>query len=65
MSVVWYRILVPIDFCNKIIQASYTALDTEVANIESLPTQQPVAPETVGKQHGMKLSLLHPAGRWK
>ena len=36
MSVVWYRILVPIDFYNKIIQASDATLDMEVANIESL-----------------------------
>ena len=35
MSVVWYRILVPIYFCNKVIQASDANLDMEVANIES------------------------------
>ena len=39
MSVVWHRILVPIDFCNKVIQASDTTLDMEVANIESLLAQ--------------------------
>ena len=39
MSVVWHRILVPIDFCNKLIQASDATLDMEVANIESLLTQ--------------------------
>ena len=36
ISVVWHRILVPIDFCNKVIQASDATLDSEVANIESL-----------------------------
>ena len=36
MSVVWYRILVPIDFCNKVIQASDATLHMEVANIKNL-----------------------------
>ena len=36
MSVVWHRILVPIDCCNKVIQASDATLDMEVANIEGL-----------------------------
>ena len=36
MSVVWHRILVPLDFGNKVIQASDATLDMEVANIESL-----------------------------
>ena len=36
MSVVWHRILVSIDFCNKVIQASDATLDMEMANIESL-----------------------------
>ena len=39
MSVVWHKILVPIDFCNKVIQASDTTLDMEVENIESLLAQ--------------------------
>ena len=39
MSVVWHRILVPIDFCNKVIQASEATSDEEVANIESLIAQ--------------------------
>ena len=39
MSVVWYRILVSIDFYNKVIQASDLTLDMEVANIESLLAQ--------------------------
>ena len=39
MSVVWHRILVPIDFCKKVIQASDATLDMEVANIESLLEQ--------------------------
>ena len=39
MSVVWHKILVPIDFCNKVIQASDATLDIEVANIESLIAQ--------------------------
>ena len=39
MSVVWHRILVPIDFCTKVIQASDATLDMEVANIESLLAQ--------------------------
>ena len=34
MSVVWHRVLVPIDFCNKIIRAIDTTLNMElVANI--------------------------------
>ena len=36
ISIVWYRILVPIDFCNKVIQASDAILDMKVANIENL-----------------------------
>ena len=32
----WHRILVPIDSCNKVIQASGATLDMEVANIESM-----------------------------
>ena len=36
MSVVWHRILVPIDFCNEDIQASDATSDMKVANIESL-----------------------------
>ena len=36
MSVVWYRILVAIDFCSKVIQDSDATLDMEVANIESM-----------------------------
>ena len=39
MSVVWHTMLVPIDFCNKVIQASDATLDMEVANIESLLAQ--------------------------
>ena len=39
MSVVWYRILVPIDFYNDVIQAIDANLDMEVANIESLLAQ--------------------------
>ena len=39
MPVVWYRILVHIDFCSKIIQASDATLDMEVAIIESLLAQ--------------------------
>ena len=39
MSFVWYRILVPIDVCNKVFQASDATLDMEVANIESLLAQ--------------------------
>ena len=39
MSVVWHRILVPIDFCNKVIQASDAILYMKVANIESLLEQ--------------------------
>ena len=39
MSVVWYRILVPIDFCNKVILASDATSGLEVANIESLLVQ--------------------------
>ena len=39
MSVVWHRILVPIDFCNKVIQASDATLDIEVTNLESLLDQ--------------------------
>ena len=33
ISVVWHRILVPIDFCNNVIRAIATTLDMEVANI--------------------------------
>ena len=62
MSVVWHRILVPIDFCNKVIEASDTTLDMEVANIKSLLPNWWLS-ETVGKQCGMKPSLLHPACR--
>ena len=39
MSVVWHRTLVPIDFCNKVIQANDATLDMKVANIESLLAQ--------------------------
>ena len=39
MSVMWHRILVPIGFCNKVIQASDATLDMEVTNIESLLAQ--------------------------
>ena len=38
--VVWYKILVPIDFYKKVIQASDATLDVEVANIESLLSQR-------------------------
>ena len=43
MSVVWYRILVPIDVYNNVFQASDATLDMEAANIESSLTQQLVA----------------------
>ena len=36
MSIVWHRILVPIDICNKIIQGNGATVDMEVANLESL-----------------------------
>ena len=36
MSIVWHRIFVPIDICNKIIQGNGATLDMEVANIKSL-----------------------------
>ena len=36
MSVVWHRVLVPIDFCNQVMQASDATLDMAVANIERL-----------------------------
>ena len=40
MSVVWHRILVPVDFCNKFIQASdAAALGMEVANTKRLLAQ--------------------------
>ena len=39
VSVVWHKILVPIDFCNNVIQASDATLHMEVANIESLLAQ--------------------------
>ena len=39
MSVVRHIILVPIDFCNKVIQASDATLDIEVTNLESLLDQ--------------------------
>ena len=39
MSAVWYIILVPTDFCNKVIQASDATLDIEVSNIERLLSQ--------------------------
>ena len=39
MSVVWHRTLVPIDFCNNIIQASDATSDMEASNIESLLVQ--------------------------
>ena len=39
MSVVWCRILVSIDFGNKVIQASNATSDMEVANVESLLAQ--------------------------
>ena len=39
MSVVWRRTLVPIDFCNKVIQGGDVTLDREVANIKSLLAQ--------------------------
>ena len=39
MSVVWYKVLVPIDFCNKVIQARDANLNVEVSNISSLLNQ--------------------------
>ena len=39
MSVVWYRIPVPIDFCSNDIQVSDATLDMEDANVESLLAQ--------------------------
>ena len=39
MSVLWYRILVPIDICNKVLQVSDATLDMEAANIECLLAQ--------------------------
>ena len=39
VSIVWHRILVPIDFCNKVIQASDATLHMELANLESLLAQ--------------------------
>ena len=36
MSIVWHRILLPIDICNKIIQGNGATVDMEVANLESL-----------------------------
>ena len=35
MSAVWHSMLVPIDLCNKVIQARDASSDMEVANIES------------------------------
>ena len=40
ISVVWCRILVPIDFFNKVIQDSDATLDMGVTNLESLLAQQ-------------------------
>ena len=39
MSSIWYKILVPIDFCNKVIQARNATLDVEVDNINHLLRQ--------------------------
>ena len=39
MSVVWCIILVPIDFCNYVIQASDATLDMQVASVERLLAQ--------------------------
>ena len=39
MSVVWYRVLIPVGFLNKVIQASDATFDMEVANIECLLAQ--------------------------
>ena len=39
MSIVWHIILIRIDFCNKVIQASDVTVDMEVSNIESLLAQ--------------------------
>ena len=36
MASMWYKILVPIDLCNKVIQARDATLDIEVQNIEEL-----------------------------
>ena len=36
MASTWYKILVPIDLCNKVIQARDATLDIEVQNIEEL-----------------------------
>ena len=36
MSAVWYKILIPVEFCNKVIQARTATLDVEVVNIEQL-----------------------------
>ena len=39
MSSIWYKILVPNDFCNKVIQARNATLDVEVDNINHLLRQ--------------------------
>ena len=39
MSSIWYKILVQIDFCNKVIQARNATLDVEVDNINHLLRQ--------------------------
>ena len=39
MSVVWYKVLAPIDFCNKVIQARDATLDVEVSNVSRLLNQ--------------------------
>ena len=39
MFVVWYKVLAPIDFCNKVIQARDATLDVEVSNVSRLLIQ--------------------------
>lgn len=34
MSVLWYKVFIPIDFCNKLIQARDAILNVEVSNIK-------------------------------
>lgn len=36
MSVIWYKVLVLIDFCNKVIEVRDATLDVEVSNIKGL-----------------------------
>ena len=61
---VWYKVLAPIDICNKVIQARDATLDVEVSNIETL-LEDLISYEATGQASGMKPKRWHQILRWK